>query len=97
MDITMRPIFIANGPAFKENFQITETDVKNVDVYPLMCHMLNIEPLPNNGTVTSLLPILKDSQSEERENGNQLKKRDSLALDPIWHGIEQLGKVSISI
>lgn len=46
---TMHPIFIAHGPAFKENF--TVPTFNNVDIYPLMCQILKILPAVNNGSL----------------------------------------------
>ncbi|XP_067126584.1 ectonucleotide pyrophosphatase/phosphodiesterase family member 5-like [Centruroides vittatus] len=55
---SMRPIFFARGPAFKENYQ---TDVfETVNVYPLICHLLGIKPAPNNGTLDSVRHLLKN-------------------------------------
>ena len=34
----MYPFFISAGPAFKKNYKIK--NFKNVDIYPLMCHIL---------------------------------------------------------
>jgi hypothetical protein len=41
-ETSMWPIFIAHGPAFKKNFKIDS--FKNVDIYPLMCHILGVQP-----------------------------------------------------
>lgn len=51
----MRPFFMAMGPSFKRNFKV-ETFLL-LDIYPLMCHLLNLHPAPNNGSmdVVSLL------------------------------------------
>ncbi|GFO23904.1 ectonucleotide pyrophosphatase/phosphodiesterase family member 5 [Plakobranchus ocellatus] len=45
----MRPIFVARGPAFKQNAVVESIDT--VDIYPLICHLLNIDPAPNNGSL----------------------------------------------
>lgn len=57
----MHPFFIARGPAFKKGY-ISEP-FKNVDIYPLMCHILGIDPAPNNGSLTRVLDILVSSAS----------------------------------
>lgn len=54
--LSMRPIFFAKGPDFKVNFT---TDIfESVNVYPLLCHLLRINPSPNNGSIDNLAHIL---------------------------------------
>lgn len=48
-DPAMRALFVAHGPAFKRGFVIPEFD--NVDVYPLLTHILGIQPAPNDGSI----------------------------------------------
>ncbi|XP_059172781.1 ectonucleotide pyrophosphatase/phosphodiesterase family member 5-like [Physella acuta] len=45
----MKPIFIAKGPAFRSNQ--TVEPIQSVDIYPLICHILKINPSPNNGSL----------------------------------------------
>ncbi|XP_046545216.1 ectonucleotide pyrophosphatase/phosphodiesterase family member 5-like [Haliotis rubra] len=47
--MTMKPIFLAKGPNFKTNF--TSDPIRNVDIYPLVCKLLKINPAPNNGSL----------------------------------------------
>ena len=54
---SMRGIFIANGRSFKKNY-LTKRAVKVIDIYSLMCHLIDIEPNPNNGSLTRLEHIL---------------------------------------
>ncbi|RUS84115.1 hypothetical protein EGW08_008154 [Elysia chlorotica] len=54
---SMKPIFVARGPAFKQNTEVEPMDT--VDIYPLMCHLLNIEPAPNNGSLTNAARLLR--------------------------------------
>jgi hypothetical protein len=54
----MHPIFIAHGPAFKTGFKIEP--FKNVDLYPLMCKILGVEPAVHNGTIVNVIEILAD-------------------------------------
>ena len=60
----MFPIFISHGPAFKRNYTIDT--FKNVDIYPLMCFILGIQPGVNNGTLNTVLNMIdfKDSEKE---------------------------------
>lgn len=46
---SMFPIFIGSGPRFKKDFIVDS--FRNVDIYPLMCLILNVEPAPNNGSL----------------------------------------------
>jgi len=53
----MHPFFLAQGPAFKKNF-ISEP-FENVNIYPLMCHILGIMPSPNNGSLQAVQQLLQ--------------------------------------
>ena len=46
-DPKMQALFIAHGPAFKRGLMVPEFD--NVDVYPLLAHLLGIKPAANDG------------------------------------------------
>lgn len=52
----MLPIFIAHGPAFKKNFKMPSFN--NVDIYELMCAVLEIRPAENNGSLANVQPML---------------------------------------
>uniref|UniRef100_H2ZBS7 Ectonucleotide pyrophosphatase/phosphodiesterase family member 5 n=1 Tax=Ciona savignyi TaxID=51511 RepID=H2ZBS7_CIOSA len=52
----MHPFFIAHGPAFKQNYVSPPFD--SVDVYDLICHILNITPAPNNGSFAAVQDLL---------------------------------------
>jgi predicted AlkP superfamily pyrophosphatase or phosphodiesterase len=57
-DPAMRALFVARGPAFKSGLRVAEFD--NVDVYPLLAHLLAITPQPNDGdyaTVSNMLRV----------------------------------------
>ncbi|GBB96220.1 hypothetical protein RclHR1_02700022 [Rhizophagus clarus] len=49
---TMRSIFLANGPYFKDKKGIGKTidPFIDVEVYNIMCNILGLKPAPNNGT-----------------------------------------------
>jgi len=55
----MHPYFIAHGPAFKKGYNISQ--FMNLDIYPLMCHILGVEPAPNNGSFDRVRSILKNN------------------------------------
>ncbi|XP_072218478.1 ectonucleotide pyrophosphatase/phosphodiesterase family member 5 isoform X2 [Leuresthes tenuis] len=52
----MQPVFVARGPAFRQNY--VKTSMRSVDLYPLMCHILSIRPLPNNGSLLNIQDLL---------------------------------------
>ncbi|CAL1545363.1 unnamed protein product [Lymnaea stagnalis] len=60
--INMKPIFIASGPAFKVN--ATVDPIRSVDIYPLICHLLNMTGAPNNGSLYRGKTLLNSSFSE---------------------------------
>jgi predicted AlkP superfamily pyrophosphatase or phosphodiesterase len=53
----MRATFIARGPGLKSNKRIPA--FPNVDVYELMCHLLGIQPAPNDGTLAPFGTVLR--------------------------------------
>ena len=55
----MRPVFVARGPAFRRNY--IKTAMRSVDLYPLMCHILSLHPLPNNGSLSRVQDLLLSS------------------------------------
>ncbi len=54
---TMRALFIAHGPAFRRGLTVPE--FPNVDVYPLMAHLLHIKPQANDGDYATMKDMLK--------------------------------------
>ncbi|XP_023930802.1 bis(5'-adenosyl)-triphosphatase enpp4-like [Lingula anatina] len=60
--MSMKPIFMAMGPNFKEG--ITVNPFKQVDIYPLMCQLLNVQPAANNGSLASVSSMLRNTPSE---------------------------------
>ncbi|KUO60898.1 phosphodiesterase [bacterium BRH_c32] len=56
--LDMNGFFIANGPAFKSNYQ-TGT-IRNIDIYPMLCKIFNIFPKSNiDGKLERIEQILK--------------------------------------
>ena len=54
---SMHALFIANGPAFKKG--ITVRPFENVNIYPLICKILNINPNKNiDGNLENIIHIL---------------------------------------
>lgn len=54
--VEMQSFFLASGKKFKTAFQ--SSIFNNLDVYPLVCKLLNINPSPNNGTLTTVSQFL---------------------------------------
>lgn len=54
----MGALFVANGPAFRRGARVPAFD--NVDVYPLLAHLLGIEPARNDGDPKTLRGMLRD-------------------------------------
>lgn len=61
-DPFMYPMFMAMGPAFKKGVHNAEP-FRIVDIYPLMCHLLGLEPAPNNGSLSHTTHILLSSSA----------------------------------
>ncbi|XP_002740805.2 ectonucleotide pyrophosphatase/phosphodiesterase family member 7-like [Saccoglossus kowalevskii] len=55
-DLTMKNIFLASGPDFKKGF--LSKPFESVDIYPLMCQILNLQPAPNNGSLDNVIDLL---------------------------------------
>ena len=53
----MRALFLARGPDFRPGSTLAE--FPNIDVYDLLARLLGIDPAPNDGSVTPLLPVLR--------------------------------------
>lgn len=56
-DRSMQAIFIAHGPAFRVGAKVPA--FPNVDVYPLMTHLLGLSPVPNDGNYDDVKNMLK--------------------------------------
>ena len=56
-DPTMRSVFVASGPAFRSGVVLAPFD--NVDLYPLLAHLLGVEPAANDGDLSSTAAALR--------------------------------------
>ncbi len=56
--LDMQAIFVARGPSFKN--QEVVRPFENIQLYNLMCHLVNITPSANNGTWGALHHLLID-------------------------------------
>ncbi|RUS81015.1 hypothetical protein EGW08_011220 [Elysia chlorotica] len=59
----MHPFFLAMGPSFKKNYSVDTFN--SVDVYPLMCQLLQLTPAPNNGSMDIVKELLVDRNNSE--------------------------------
>ncbi|XP_068435669.1 ectonucleotide pyrophosphatase/phosphodiesterase family member 7-like [Clinocottus analis] len=55
-DMDMKPFFRAVGPAFRRNLQVAPFET--VNIYALMCHLLGVEPEPNDGHLNATRHML---------------------------------------
>ena len=53
----MNPIFMARGPQIRRAYEILP--FHQVDLYPLLCDMLEITPSAHNGTIDRVKSMLK--------------------------------------
>lgn len=53
---SMQPFLAAQGPAFRKGYSMNS--INNVDLYPLMCHLLGIPEMPNNGSFSNVRCVL---------------------------------------
>ena len=56
----MRALFIAHGPAFRDGLVVPE--FPNVDVYPLLMHLLHIRAAANDGDYAAVEDMLKPAE-----------------------------------
>lgn len=61
MEPDMRSSYYAIGPSFKKNF--TQPGFESIHVYELMCHLLDLTPAPNNGSLDVLSIALKGNST----------------------------------
>ncbi len=54
---SMRAVFVASGPSFRQGLVIDGFD--NVDVYPLLAHLLQVPAAPNDGNAETLKQALR--------------------------------------
>ncbi|CAH8600545.1 unnamed protein product [Heterobilharzia americana] len=61
-DSEMSPFFLAMGPGFRNiTGRRTVNSIRLIDIYPLMCALLNLtEPAPNNGSLSRVVHLLRD-------------------------------------
>ncbi|XP_051501874.1 bis(5'-adenosyl)-triphosphatase enpp4-like [Myxocyprinus asiaticus] len=60
---SMHPFLAAHGPAFRKGYKMSSFN--SVDLYPLMCHLIGIPPMPNNGSFAHVRCALVNEQCGE--------------------------------
>jgi len=63
-ELDMMVAFRAIGPDFKVNYDAPYTEgeqssFRNIDLYPLLCHLLGVKPAPVDGKLERIQKILK--------------------------------------
>ncbi|KAI5102488.1 bis(5'-adenosyl)-triphosphatase enpp4 precursor [Silurus meridionalis] len=53
---SMHPFLAAQGPAFRKGYRMNT--INSVDLYPLMCNLLGIPEMPNNGSFSNVRCVL---------------------------------------
>jgi hypothetical protein len=64
----MRAVFMARGPNIKKNVALQPFE--NVNVYSLLCKLLNIEGRANNGSFEILKPVFIPYSYDQTSNSN---------------------------
>ena len=72
---SMHGIFLARGPAFKKGY--TGKRISNIHIYSMLCHILGIEPLPNNGSLSAVMDFLMDEAGISVQNNNNFNSKTS--------------------
>ena len=60
----MMVAFRAVGPDFKKGFEAPFTEgeqsaFRNIDLYPMLCKLLGVKPVPVDGSLERIQPILR--------------------------------------
>jgi predicted AlkP superfamily pyrophosphatase or phosphodiesterase len=54
---SMQALFVAAGPSFKSG--VTVPMVRNIDVYPMLAHILGLKPARTDGSLDSVRALLR--------------------------------------
>uniref|UniRef100_A0A3P9MH83 Ectonucleotide pyrophosphatase/phosphodiesterase 7 n=1 Tax=Oryzias latipes TaxID=8090 RepID=A0A3P9MH83_ORYLA len=83
-ELDMKPFFRAVGPAFRQNLVVGPFET--VNIYPLMCHLLGIEPEVNDGhlSVTKHMLVTSElSQESNKDHSGDYMKRAFIGLSAM--------------
>ncbi|XP_037544608.1 ectonucleotide pyrophosphatase/phosphodiesterase family member 7 [Nematolebias whitei] len=79
-EMDMKPFFRAVGPVFHKNLEVGPFET--VNIYPLMCHILGIQPEKNDGNLDNTKHMLAPGVPTGGENIN-LKKNAMIGLAAV--------------
>lgn len=68
-EMDMKPFFRAVGPAFHKNLEVGPFET--VNIYPLMCHILGIQPEVNDGNLDATKHMLVSSSVKEQAGSGE--------------------------
>lgn len=60
---SMKPIMFAAGPDFRQGLAL-DAPIYGVDVYPLLCRLLGLDPAPNNGSLQNTQALLRAAANQ---------------------------------
>lgn len=60
---SMHPFMAASGPGFRQGYKMRS--LQSVDLYPLMCYLLQIPAQPNNGSLSDAKCLMMSAVSGE--------------------------------
>ncbi|KAM8939443.1 glycerophosphocholine cholinephosphodiesterase ENPP6 [Pelodytes ibericus] len=88
----MQGFFLAYGPDFKVNFK--SSPIKSVDVYNIMCRILGMEALPNNGSWSRVENMLRSHASmvQPMQPDSFLQITLLLSFIALWQAAIQYGE-----
>ena len=76
----MHPVFLARGPAFKRSY-VAENVVNSVDIYELMCFVLDLKPALNNGSFDNVKNLIDDTYFKEKLTKMRLNRDENDFFD----------------
>ena len=86
----MKPFFMASGPDFKQNYSVDT--FPQVDLYPLMCLLLNLIPADNNGSLDIVSDLLVEYTETTADSSVLCKcsNRESMFRSLLLHLVDKL-------
>ncbi|KAK7066956.1 ectonucleotide pyrophosphatase phosphodiesterase [Halocaridina rubra] len=81
----MNALFVAHGPDFQRHVEVEA--FQNIELYNLMCHLMGVQPAPNNGTWGALHHMLAHPPPSPLPKG--LERIPELAVLPREENIEE--------
>ncbi|CAH8824132.1 unnamed protein product [Trichobilharzia szidati] len=69
----MSSFLMAMGPRVRNNYtDLSDGDIHLVDIYDMLCLLLDLEPAPNNGSIHRILPFLTLQRNGSNPKGIQI-------------------------